>query len=104
MWIQQVVSVCSKLRVKLVKGSPIPPISNAPATLPRQNDRPCGAAKVPSGTLKITSKRVASPIGLGWGVDDEEAVKFRHQKTRCTSQGPKKAEGNGDSSSPSISA
>src|SRR5262245_42853856 len=28
MWIQQVVSVCSKLRVKIFKGSAIPPISN----------------------------------------------------------------------------
>jgi hypothetical protein len=43
MWIQQVVSVCSKLRVKIVKGSPIPPISNAPETPPPQND---GAASV----------------------------------------------------------
>ena len=36
----KLVSVCSKLRVKIVKGSPIPPISNAPETLPPQNDDP----------------------------------------------------------------
>src|SRR5215510_10549130 len=38
MWIQQVVSVCSKLRVKIFKGSPIPPISNALETPPPQNE------------------------------------------------------------------
>jgi hypothetical protein len=32
------------LRVKIVKGSPIPPISNAPETRSPQNDGPCGAA------------------------------------------------------------
>src|SRR5215813_12794816 len=40
MWIQQVVSVCSKLRVKIFKGSPTPPISNALETPPPQNDDP----------------------------------------------------------------
>src|SRR5262252_100331 len=38
MWIQQVVSICSKLRVKIIKGSPIPPISNALETPPPQNE------------------------------------------------------------------
>src|SRR5215475_10490424 len=38
MWIQQVVSVCSKLRVKIFKGSPTPPISNALETPPPQNE------------------------------------------------------------------
>src|SRR5262245_5051629 len=40
MWIQQVVSVCSKLRVKIFKGSPIPPISNALEPPAPQNDDP----------------------------------------------------------------
>src|SRR6266545_1521065 len=40
MRIQQLVSVCLELRVKIVKGSPIPPISNTPETLPRENDDP----------------------------------------------------------------
>src|SRR5262245_28634796 len=45
MWIQQVVSVCSKLRVKIFKGSPIPPISNALEPPPPQNDDPLPDAK-----------------------------------------------------------
>ena len=40
MWIQQVVSVCLKLRVKIVTGSPIPPNSNALETPPPQNNDP----------------------------------------------------------------
>jgi hypothetical protein len=41
---QQKVIVCSKLRVEIVRGSPIPPISNELETWPPQNDVPCSAA------------------------------------------------------------
>jgi hypothetical protein len=50
MWIQQVMSVCSKLTLKIVKGSAIPPISNALETRSPQNDGPCGAAQLPDAS------------------------------------------------------
>jgi hypothetical protein len=65
MSIQQVVSVCLKLRAKIVEGSPIPPISNELGIRSPQNDVAYGACP---GTRRLAEDNEKNGVSRhrGW--------------------------------------
>ena len=63
MWIREVVSACLKLTLKTVKGSPIPPSSNALETPPPQNDDPF-LVRLTEGRSQVKQYRLGSELKL----------------------------------------